>query len=179
MRSHQGAEPKREPRAAVVSNVVEKVVDNLVAGERLSTDYLNHYNEALMLIEMSILDPMMAAELVHWQPKSYVEHFTGTGSSLRCAQGALNAWHALDPIAQGAFTAMCMAMDRMVTMAIMSVEEVPDPFAAVPILEVAAEAFRLLHARATTFINNDGHLGDFGYAAPPDGQSAIDDLMAA
>lgn len=153
------------------------VIDTYVDGERLSTDYLNHYNEALMLIEMAIMEPMMAAELVHWKPTTYVQHFSG--SNLRCAPGALKAWEALDPIAQGAFDAMCMAMNRMVDTAIRSVEEVPDPYAAVPILEVAAEAFRSLHARATAFINNGGSLGDSGYAAPPDGQSAIDDLMAA
>lgn len=156
-----------------------KVVDQLVAGETLSTDYLNHYNEALMLIEMAAMDPMMAAELINWQPKSYVEHFSGTGANLRCAPGAIKAWENLDPFAQGAFTAMCLAMDRVVTMAIRSVEEVPDPYAAVPIIEIAAEAFRALHARATTFINNGGSLGDSGFAPPPDEQSAIDALMAA
>lgn len=155
----------------------EQVVDHFVAGEVLSTDYLNHYNEALMLIEMSIMDPMMAAELEHWRPVSYQQHFTG--SSLRCAPGALKAWDSLHPISRGAFEALCLAMDRMVVTAMKAVEEASDPVIAVPVLEVVAEAFRSLHARATTFINNGGRLDDSGYAVPDGGQSAIDDLMAA
>ena len=37
----------------------------------LATDYLNHFNEILMLIEMLPEMPEMAEELFEWEPKSY------------------------------------------------------------------------------------------------------------
>ncbi len=157
---------------------MEMTVDDFVAGEKLSTDYLNHYNEALMLIEMSVQDPMMASELVHWKPVSYERHFEDSG--LRCAPGALAAYRALDPIQRGAFEAMCMAMDRMVLTAMEAVEHAPDPAVTVPVFEVLADAFRNLHARATTFINSGGQ---FGHGAPGEArnegrQDDIDALFA-
>jgi hypothetical protein len=41
----------------------------------LATDYLNHVNEIIMLIEMIPDMPEMLDEAKAWQPKSYVEHF--------------------------------------------------------------------------------------------------------
>src|SRR5687768_3075942 len=36
----------------------------------LSNDYLNHYSEALMLIEMAADDPAIGADLAEWRPVS-------------------------------------------------------------------------------------------------------------
>lgn len=41
----------------------------------LSTDYLNHYNELVMMLEMVPDMPDMLAEAMDWQPKTYQEHF--------------------------------------------------------------------------------------------------------
>lgn len=41
----------------------------------LSTDYLNHYNELVMMLEMVGDMPDMLAEVEAWAPKSYQEHF--------------------------------------------------------------------------------------------------------
>jgi hypothetical protein len=41
----------------------------------LSTDYLNHYNELVMMLEMVPDMPDMLEEAVAWQPKTYQEHF--------------------------------------------------------------------------------------------------------
>src|ERR1700710_677154 len=41
----------------------------------LATDYLNHFNEAIMLLEMIPDMPECAEEFLGWQPKSYREHF--------------------------------------------------------------------------------------------------------
>src|SRR3982074_3817690 len=44
----------------------------------LATDYLNHFNEAIMLLEMIPDRPESAAEFLSWQPLSYSEHFTAS-----------------------------------------------------------------------------------------------------
>ena len=41
----------------------------------LATDYLNHFNEALMLLEMVPDMPDMLEEVMEWQPKGYQDHF--------------------------------------------------------------------------------------------------------
>lgn len=47
----------------------------------LATDYLNHINEIVMLIEMVPDMPEMLDECREWQPKSYKEHFRDSGFS--------------------------------------------------------------------------------------------------
>ena len=41
----------------------------------LATDYLNHFNEIVMLLEMVPDMPDMLEEVKAWQPKSYKDHF--------------------------------------------------------------------------------------------------------
>jgi hypothetical protein len=41
----------------------------------LSTDYLNHFTEALMALEMAADIPECLDDLKAWRPKSYADHF--------------------------------------------------------------------------------------------------------
>ncbi|MFT4090635.1 MAG: hypothetical protein QM645_07880 [Asticcacaulis sp.] len=45
----------------------------------LATDYLNLFNEAIMLFEMGMDMPDMAEELSDWAPRDYVTHFEQSG----------------------------------------------------------------------------------------------------
>jgi len=47
----------------------------------LATDYLNHFNEIVMLIEMVPDMTMMLDECYLWEPKSYQRHFEESGFS--------------------------------------------------------------------------------------------------
>jgi hypothetical protein len=49
----------------------------------LSTDYLNHFSEALMALEMVRDMPECIEDLRAWTPKTYTEHFAGSGLSNR------------------------------------------------------------------------------------------------
>jgi hypothetical protein len=42
----------------------------------LATDYLNHFNEAIMLLEMVPDIPECSEDFLAWYPLSYAEHFT-------------------------------------------------------------------------------------------------------
>src|ERR1700676_1911194 len=42
----------------------------------LATDYLNHFNEAIMLLEMIPDIPECSEDFLAWYPLSYAEHFT-------------------------------------------------------------------------------------------------------
>lgn len=48
---------------------------NVDATTLLATDYLNHLNEPVMLLEMLPDMPDLKDELLEWRPKSYAEHF--------------------------------------------------------------------------------------------------------
>ncbi len=41
----------------------------------LATDYLNHFNEIIMLIEIIPDMPELIIDVKKWRPKSYIEHF--------------------------------------------------------------------------------------------------------
>ena len=41
----------------------------------LATDYLNHFNEAIMLLEMIPSMPECTGDFLAWEPLSYAEHF--------------------------------------------------------------------------------------------------------
>jgi hypothetical protein len=45
----------------------------------LATDYLNHFNEALMLLEMVPDMPEVMEDMSDWRSKSYIEHFSESG----------------------------------------------------------------------------------------------------
>jgi hypothetical protein len=67
----------------------------------LATDYLNHFNEVLMLIELVPDDPDCLAEVVNWRPVTYREHFAKSGLS----EGAIavEAYDAADAAVRQAF----------------------------------------------------------------------------
>src|SRR5581483_5149032 len=44
----------------------------------LSTDYLNHFMEAVMVLEMVASMPECINDLRGWRPKTYAEHFAGS-----------------------------------------------------------------------------------------------------
>ena len=45
----------------------------------LATDYLNHFNEALMLAELVVDMPDMLDDFITWSPRSYTDHFQESG----------------------------------------------------------------------------------------------------
>jgi hypothetical protein len=68
-------------RAGDVSAFLDRVRGtNVSETTLLATDYLNHFNEVVMLLEMVPDMPEMFDEVQAWQPKSYVEHFSTSNS---------------------------------------------------------------------------------------------------
>ena len=49
----------------------------------LATDYLNHFNEAIMLLEMVPDMPECAEDFLTWTPRSYAEHFWASNFKAR------------------------------------------------------------------------------------------------
>lgn len=63
---------------------------NISAQTLLATDYLNHFNEIVMLIDMIPDMPDMVEDCKQWEPRSYKEHFAQ--SSFKDRQFAIEAY---------------------------------------------------------------------------------------
>ena len=61
----------------------------------LATDYLNHFNEAVMLLEMIPDMPECSEDFLAWCPLSYCEHFMA--SNFKARDLAISAYEAADP----------------------------------------------------------------------------------
>jgi hypothetical protein len=66
----------------------------------LSTDYLNHFAEMVMVLEMSSASPECLADLREWRPKTYAEHFTTSRFSNR--EHVIAAYQATQPVVREA-----------------------------------------------------------------------------
>ena len=60
----------------------------------LATDYLNHFNEAIMLLEMIPDMPECAEDFLTWTPLSYAEHFIA--SNFKARDLAIEAYESAD-----------------------------------------------------------------------------------
>lgn len=71
----------------------------------LATDYLNHFNEAIMLLDMIPDMPDCAEDFLTWQPLSYAEHFGQSNFAARDL--AIAAYEAAPPATRDRFDALC------------------------------------------------------------------------
>ncbi|WP_349371380.1 hypothetical protein [Salinarimonas sp.] len=120
----------------------------------LSNDYLNHFSEVLMLIELAAGDPDAAADLADWRPIDYPAYFAA--SQLRRAPAARAAYDALAAERRVAFEALVAAMDRLATTAIRALRPPCGPQEAATVAEVTGPALRRLIAQASAFLNSGG-----------------------
>jgi hypothetical protein len=140
----------------------------------LSNDYLNHYSEALMLIEMAAVDPELGLELGAWRPLGYRAYFEA--SPLRRAPEALAAYEALTNAQRAAFEGLTQAMDGLAATAIAGLQPPCGPAEAALIAEATLPPFQRLVARAASFLNSGGE--NVGHASEvEEAQAVIDRLI--
>src|SRR3954462_2700441 len=105
----------RPPRKAAAKSLrdAELRAANINPRTGLATDYLNHFNEAIMLLEMIPDIPDCADEFLRWRPVSYREHFAA--SSFKARELAIAAYEAADPAIRGEFDSLTGAMTSILT----------------------------------------------------------------
>jgi hypothetical protein len=79
----------------------------------LATDYLNHFNEAVMLLEMIPDMPECAEDFLGWRALSYAEHFTA--SNFKARELAIWAYDCADPAIRAEFDNITSAMTSILT----------------------------------------------------------------
>jgi hypothetical protein len=99
--------PDQEARAAQLRAA------NINPRTGLATDYLNHFNEAVMLLEMIPDMPECAEEFFGWHPMSYAEHFTASNFSAR--ELAISAYDSADAHIRAEFDNITRTMISILT----------------------------------------------------------------
>src|SRR6266481_4803843 len=79
----------------------------------LATDYLNHFNEAIMLLEMIPDMPECAEDFLSWHPLSYSEHFTA--SNFKARDLAISAYDSADASIRAEFDGLTRTMTSILT----------------------------------------------------------------
>jgi hypothetical protein len=118
----------------------------------LATDYLNHFNEAIMLLEMAAECADCRADLAAWRRRNYREHFRQSGFKARDL--AIAAYDAADPVARDMLDALAGTMTTVIEHARNRLHTETDAARAGIIAERAATWLRLLVAQAGAVINN-------------------------
>ena len=158
-----GAKPAR------AADVARLAAANINPATGLATDYLNHFNEAIMLLEMLAKSPTCIDDLMAWRPLSYREHFVASNQTHR--ELAIAAYEAADPTARRQLDELATAMNAMLLAAREALRlNLSGPVAGAFAQEAAARVKPLV-ARAGAIINGR----DVSPAS--DTQDAIDALM--
>ena len=79
----------------------------------LATDYLNHFNEAIMLLEMVPDMPECAEDFLTWTPLSYAEHFIA--SNFKARDLAIEAYESADTKVRAEFDNIANTMTSILT----------------------------------------------------------------
>ncbi len=79
----------------------------------LATDYLNHFNEAIMLLEMVPDMPECAEDFLTWTPLSYAEHFVA--SNFKDRDLAIEAYEMAEPNIRAEFDKLTDSMTSILT----------------------------------------------------------------
>jgi hypothetical protein len=107
------AKSDRRPRLDNEARAARLRAANINPRTGLATDYLNHFNEAIMLLEMVPDMPECAEDFLSWKPMSYAEHFTA--SNFKARDLAIAAYDSADANLRAEFDNITNAMTSILT----------------------------------------------------------------
>jgi hypothetical protein len=157
----------------------EKTAGDFAAGEPhinpitgLCTDYLNHFNEPIMLLEMLPGAPDCLDDFLRWRPMSYREHFAASHFKGRAM--AIAAYDAADPHLRGSLNALAATMSAILLATGAALRSELSPDATGRLAAQTSTWLKPLVARAGAIINGDADADEGTDAAP---QAVVDSLM--
>lgn len=126
---------------------------NINPSTRLASDYLNHFNEAIMLLEMLADCPACIDDFLSWRSMTYREHFAA--SRFKDKHIAIAAYDAAEPAARLHLETLADEMTSILetTRSAMRAGMTPDHAKAVAIRAVAD--LKPVVARAGAIINGE------------------------
>jgi hypothetical protein len=117
----------------------------------LATDYLNHFNEAIMLLEMIPDMPECAEDFLAWHPLSYREHFMA--SHFKTRELAIEAYESADNAIRTEFDNITTTMTSILTAVSSAMREVNQDKTRATLAEQATGWVKPLVALAGGIIN--------------------------
>jgi hypothetical protein len=138
----------------------------------LATDYLNRFNEAIMLLEMLASCPDCIADFLEWQPMSYREHFIASRFKDRFM--AVAAYEAAEPAVRDCLDMLAGTMTAVLEAARTAMRANLPPQTAQHLAQQTAAALKPMLARAGAVINGEGEAETDGFSGP---QAVADRLM--
>src|SRR5689334_25379409 len=96
MSSGASASARPNPTGIDQARAAQLRAANINPSTGLATDYLNHFNEAVMLLEMIPDIPECAEDFLGWNPLTYRQHFMA--SNFKARDLAIQAYDSTDPI---------------------------------------------------------------------------------
>jgi hypothetical protein len=127
----------------------------------LATDYLNHFNEAIMLLEMIPDMPECAEDFLDWQPLSYADHFTA--SHFKARDLAIEAYETAEPGLRAEFDNITAAMTSILTAVSAAMRDAKQGKTRATLAEQAIGWVKPLVALAGGIINGRGSETDVDY----------------
>ena len=138
----------------------------------LATDYLNHFNEAIMLLEMLPQMPGCLLDFYAWQPMTYSEHFAA--SQLKERDTTISAYQHADPKFREGLDTLADTMTAILTATRDAMQSGLSEEDTSRITRRAVEWLKPLVARAGAVINGSESALDDEAARP---QDVVDTLM--
>ncbi len=136
----------------------------------LASDYLNQFNEAIMLLELLLSYPECIHDFLAWKPMSYRHHFAA--SRLTGRDIAIAAYDAADPRLRGSLDDLASRMNAVLEATRVAISANLPPEQTAALAERASACLRPLVARAGAVINGET---DGTFLAAP--QAVVDGLM--
>ncbi len=158
--------------------LIEKANNLVNPNSGLANDFLNQYNEVLLLVEnLPILLPEMVEELLAWNAKTYEEYFTS--SPLPGGDVAIKIYHTLDREFRKKFETQISRINKLAGKAVIVISERNKDRE-----ELAAEDVELfcmqISKKLRAEIENASKFVNYGLAvAPETSQALADRLMQA
>jgi hypothetical protein len=139
----------------------------------LATDYLNHFNEAIMLLEMLPVAPDCKDDFLDWRPMSYCEHFAA--SHFKHRDLAIAAYEVADPAYRELLDEIADHMNVVLTAASEAMRQDLSPHTVGALAAAATRWLKPMVGRAGAVIN--GELRAESPSDEPKPQDAIDALF--
>jgi hypothetical protein len=154
------APPRPDPRTGPeqAARAAQLRAANINPRTGLATDYLNHFNEAIMLLEMVPDMPECSEDFMAWQPLSYSEHFTA--SNFKARDLAIEAYEAADTKIRAEFDKLTSAMTSILTAVSAAMREAQQDKTRATLAEQATVWVKPLVALAGGIINGAGAEAD-------------------
>src|SRR3978361_509905 len=105
--------PERQTHPDAAARAAQLRAANIKPRTGLATDYLNHFNEAIMLLEMIPDMPECAEEFLAWHPRSYREHFMA--SHFKTRELAIEAYESTEPAIRTEFDNITTTMTSILS----------------------------------------------------------------